>query len=209
MRAIDLTAYLVLDPVLCEPLGMVETARQAAAAGITIVQLRAPDWKKRRFAECARALLEVLRPYSVPLIINDHVDVALAVGAQGVHVGQKDLPVEDTRRLLGDEAILGLSVSTPEQCRQADPDIVDYIGIGPVWATATKPDADPALGPEGLRALSAMAPCPHVTIGGISAERLPAVKAAGAQGFAVVSAICGQPSPFEATRELIRIWKES
>lgn len=204
---IDLTAYLVLDPILCEPLGMVKTAVEAARAGATVVQLRAPQWKKRALAECARALKRELAPYHVPLIINDHVDIALAVDADGVHVGQSDLSPEDTRRLLGPQRILGLSVSTLEECRAVPRDLVDYIGIGPIWATATKPDAAPALGIEGLKAVIAEAPCPHVTIGGIHLGNLANVKHAGAQGFAVVSAICGQPDPYEATRELIRTWQ--
>ena len=106
-KPIDLTAYLVLDPVLCKPIGMVQTAIEAARAGVNVIQLRAPQWKKREIAECARDMQRALLPYHVPLIINDHVDVAMAVNADGVHVGQDDLSPEDARRLLGEEKIIG------------------------------------------------------------------------------------------------------
>ena len=117
-KPIDLTAYLVLDPVLCKPIGMVQTAIEAARAGVNVIQLRAPQWKKREIAECARDMQRALLPYHVPLIINDHVDVAMAVNADGVHVGQDDLSPEDARRLLGEEKIIGLSVSTPRECME-------------------------------------------------------------------------------------------
>ncbi len=208
-KPIDLTAYLVLDPVLCEPIGMVQTAIEAARAGVNVIQLRAPQWKKREIAECARDMQRALLPYHVPLIINDHVDVAMAVNADGVHVGQDDLAPEDARRLLGEEKIIGLSVSTPRECMEVPTDIVDYIGIGPVWATNTKPDAAAPLGLDGLKAFVEHAPCPHVAIGGISLANLAEVKATGAKGFAVVSAICGQDSPYDATRALIELWQKS
>ena len=112
MNAIDLSLYLVLDPDLCGgPAGMVHTAIQAAKNGATVVQLRAPNWKKRQWLETATELKRVLESYRVPLIINDQVDVALAVDAEGVHVGQDDLPASEARRLIGPDKWLGLSVS--------------------------------------------------------------------------------------------------
>ncbi len=204
MRAPDLTLYLVLDPDLCGgSRGMVETARAGVAGGVTVVQLRAPNWKKRAMAECARALLKVLRPAGVPLIIDDHADVAWATGADGVHVGQQDLAAFDCRALLGSDRIIGLSVNTGAECRAVDPGVVDYIGIGPVYATQTKKDAAPALGLSGLARIAAVSPVPSVAIGGIKAAHAAEVMRSGVEGIAVVSAICGRPDPEAAALELM------
>ena len=201
-----LKLYLVLDPDLCGGFeGMVETAKEAAEAGATVVQLRAPDWKKRRLAACGREILKVLRPLGIPLIVNDHIDVAVAIGADGVHVGQDDLSPEDCRRQMPEGMILGLSVSNLDEARAVDPALVDYVGIGPVHNTSTKPDAAPALGIDGLHAVVDAAPCPSVAIGGIKTRDIPAVMATGTDGIAVVSAICGQPEPARATRELLAL----
>ena len=198
-----LPLYLVLDPTLCGgSLGMIETTRAAIAGGITIVQLRAPQWKKREMAECARALLSVTRPAGIPLIIDDHADVALAVDAEGLHVGQKDLSPEDARIVIGNDRILGLSINTVEEARQIPKDLVDYIGIGPYRATATKKDAGAALGRAELANIVQYAQMPSVAIGGIKLEHVTDVLAAGVDGIAVVSAICGTPSPEAATRAL-------
>ena len=133
MNTIDLSLYLVLDLDLCGgPAGMVHTAIQAAKNGATVVQLRAPNWKKRQWLATAFALKAALAPYGVPLIINDHIDVALAVDAEGVHVGQGDLPALETRRLIGPDRILGLSVGSAEEMATVPAAGVDYLGIGPV-----------------------------------------------------------------------------
>ena len=166
LRALRL--YLVLDPGLCGGSeGLVRTAQAAAAAGVTAVQLRAPDWKKRLYAECGRELLKVLAPYDVPLFINDHADVAVAIGAHGVHVGQSDLSPEDCHRLMTPGMMLGLSVSNVSECLGVDPALVDYIGIGPYRATPTKKDAAAEIGLSGLTDIVSRAPCPSVAIGGI------------------------------------------
>lgn len=196
--------YLVLDPDLCGgAAGMVGTALAAAREGFTMVQLRAPKWKKRALAECGRALLAALKPLRVPLIVDDHLDVALAIGAQGVHVGQKDLSPADCRAIMPQGMILGLSLSNLGEARDPCVRLADYAGIGPVWPTATKKDAAPVLGLDGLARVAAAAPCPCVAIGGVSAERAPEALAAGADGVAVVSAVCGQPDPAAAARRLI------
>jgi thiamine-phosphate pyrophosphorylase len=192
LNPIDLAFYLVLDPDLCGgPAGMVETARLAAENGATVVQLRAPNWKKRQWLETAQALKAVLAPFAVPLIINDHVDIALAVDADGVHVGQGDLPVAETRRLIGPDKILGLSVSNADQLA-AVPAGVDYLGIGPAYPTGTKLDAAAVLGVERFAGLVAATTLPVVAIGGINVGNCAPLFAAGAQGVAVVSAVCGQ-----------------
>jgi len=206
---IDLPLYLVLDPDLCGgPAAMVQTACLAAQNGATVVQLRAPDWKKRQWLETARELKAALAPYGVPLIINDHVDIALAVDAEGVHVGQGDLPPAETRRLIGPDKILGVSVSNAAELEDV-PEGVDYLGIGPVFPTGTKPDAAQATGLPLFGELVAATRIPVVAIGGIHGGNCMSLFAAGTRGVAVVSAICGQPDPGSATAELRRKIRET
>lgn len=188
---------------------MVETARLAVAGGVDCVQLRAPQWKKGRLISCGRALMEVLAPLGVPLIVNDHADVCAAIGADGLHVGQEDLPADVARGLIGPDCLLGLSVSSVEEMLAVDPGLVDYVGVGPVFATPTKADAAPAMGLEGLARALAHRCCPAIAIGGIKAPQLAAVAAGGADGFAVVSAVCGQADPCAAAAELVRLWGEA
>ena len=204
MKTFDLSLYLVLDPDLCRGAeGMLRTTEEALEGGVTIVQLRAPTWKKRALAACARDLLERLRPRGIPLIITDHAAVAAAVGADGLHVGQDDLSSADARRIIGPDMILGLSAGNVDEVRGVDPALVDYLGIGPVWATATKKDAGAAVGLEGLASLSAASPLPVVAIGGIGASNAADVMRTGVDGIAVVSAICGQASPRTAAENLL------
>ena len=210
-----LPLYLVLDPQLCGgALGMVETTRAAIAGGASIVQLRAPEWKKREMCECARALLRITRAAGIPLVIDDHADVALAVDADGLHVGQKDLsPADvmdmdfkdvpaDARAVIGHDRILGLSINCVEEALVIEKDLVDYIGIGPYRATATKKDAGAALGATGLKAIVRAAGMPSVAIGGIKLEHVADVMTTGVDGVAIVSAVCGAPNPEAAARAL-------
>ncbi len=200
----ELRLYLVLDPNLCGGLeGMIETTRVAVQNGVTLVQLRAPEWKKRQWMEAARRLKALLAPTGVKLIINDQVDVALAIDADGVHVGQSDMPPQDVRRLLGPEKIIGLSISSPEECRPEDLACVDYLGIGPIWPTSSKPDAAPALGLDGLRAVENQTKMPNVAIGGIKSHNIQACLEHGADGIAIISAICGQKDVAQATKTLL------
>lgn len=209
LNPVDLSLYLVLDHDLCGgPAAMVRTARVAAENGATVVQLRAPDWKKRQWLETALELKAVLAPFDVPLIINDHVDIALAVDADGVHVGQDDLAVAETRRLIGPGKILGLSVSNAAELA-AVPAGVDYLGIGPVYPTGTKPHAAAATGVAVFGELVVAAGLPVVAIGGINAGNLAPLFAAGTLGVAVVSAICGQNDPAWATARLAETIRRS
>lgn len=203
-KAFDLSLYLVLDPDLCGgPQGMVETARLAAENGAGMVQLRAPNWKKRQWLATAAELKAVLDPLGVPLIVNDHIDVALAVDAAGVHVGQADLPVAIVRRLLGPHKLLGLSISNAAELVNAELAGVDYLGIGPVHPTGTKPDAAPATGLPQFAELVRATALPVVAIGGIQSGNCLPLLRAGAKGVAVVSAICGQRDPAQATQTLL------
>lgn len=208
VKAFDLSLYLVLDPDLCRAHSMVETARLAAANGATMVQLRDKGASTAEMIETGRALQAVLSGSGVALIVNDDVEAALAIGADGVHVGQGDMAVSEARRLIGTEMILGLSVETEEAARRIDPALVDYAGISPIFATATKPDHQPPIGFEGLTRIVAASPVPSVAIGGLKRAHVAAVFAAGADGMAVVSAICGQDDPGAATRGLAEAIKE-
>lgn len=200
---LDLSLYLVLDPDLCGgEVGMVATAQAAVAGGVTMVQLRAPKWKKRQWVSAALALKAVLDPLNIPLIINDHIDVALLVDAAGVHVGQQDIAPEMARQLIGPHKLLGLSTSNAEQLAAVPLDVVDYIGVGPVFATGTKLDASPVIGLEEFATLMQAKTIPAVAIGGIGLGRVAALRAAGADGVAVVSAICGQVDPQQAAQAL-------
>lgn len=202
---LDLSLYLVLDPELCGGAGgMVRTAQIAAQNGASVVQLRAPGWKKREWLDCAVELKRVLAPFKVPLIVNDQVDVALAVDADGVHVGQDDLPVEAVRRLIGPHKWLGLSVSNAAELAAVPTAGVDHLGIGPVFATATKSDAAPATGLPLLAELCAASRLPVVAIGGIGLPNCAPTLRCGADGVAVVSAICGQSDVAASTRALRR-----
>ena len=202
MKSFDLSLYLVLDPDLCRGIGMVETARLAVEGGVTIVQLRDKQADTRTMIETGLALKAALAGTGVPLIINDDVEAAIAIGAEGVHVGQSDMAAAIVRARVGREMILGLSVETEALARMVDPLVVDYVGIGPVFATATKPDHDLPIGFAGLADIVAAISLPTVAIGGIKAEHAGPALAAGVDGIAVVSAICGQPDPRGAARKI-------
>ncbi len=166
------------------------------------MQLRDPLAKTRALVEEARALVAILRPAGIPFIVNDRVDVAIAAGADGVHLGQSDMSVADARALIGPEPILGLSITAPADLAASALAGVDYLGVGPVFATATKADAAPAMGLAGLAAVRAASRLPIVAIGGIDAANAAAVIAAGADGVAVVSAICAAADAGAATGHL-------
>lgn len=211
MKRFDLSLYLVLDPDLCRAVGMVETARLAVRGGATMVQLRDKQATTAEMIVMGLELRAALAGTGVPLIVNDDVDAALAIGADGIHVGQDDMAAVSVRARVGDQMILGLSVETEELAKRVDPAVVDYVGIGPVFATGTKPDHKPPVGFDGLKRIVALAPVPAVAIGGVKGEHAAKIFSAGAKGLAVVSAICGQPDPEAATRliaaEIARIGK--
>lgn len=202
MKRFDLSVYLVLDPELCRDLTMAETTRMAVAGGVTMVQLRDKHADTAGMIEAGRALKAVLAGTGVPLIVNDDVEAAVAIGADGLHVGQGDMPAWRARERVGPGMILGLSAETDSLAAAIDPASVDYVGIGPVFATPTKPDHKQPIGFDGLKRIAAASPVRAVAIGGLKAEHAAPVLAAGAEGLAVVSAICGQPDPEAAARRI-------
>jgi len=199
--AFDLTLYLVTDPDLTGGRDLAEIVAAAVDGGVTLVQLRDKHADTGPLIAQAQALLRVLRPRGVPLIVNDRVDVALAVGAEGVHVGQTDMPAETARRLLGPDAVIGVSASTEAEVAAVDPAVADYAGLGAAYATPTKPESD-ALDPATFRALRGRLPLPVVAIGGLTAGNLARPMADGCDGVAVVSAICAAPDPRAAAAHL-------
>ncbi|MDV4158647.1 thiamine phosphate synthase [Rhizobium brockwellii] len=202
MKAFDLSLYLVLDPDLCAGIGMVETARLAVAGGATIVQLRDKHAGTIGMIETGRALKQALDGTGALLIVNDDVEAAIAIGADGLHIGQEDMGARRARTMIGPDMILGLSVETAALASTVDPDLIDYTGVGPVFATPTKADHKQPIGFDGLARLVKASPVPSVAIGGLKADHVAQVFAAGAEGLAVVSAICGTPDPEAATRRI-------
>ena len=208
-RPVDCRVYLVTDRQLAGPRPIEDLVGAAVRGGVTAVQFREKACGTREFVELARRLKALLVPLGVPLIINDRVDVALAAGADGVHIGQSDMDPRDARALLGPHAILGLSVETMEQAREAESLDLDYLGVSPIFPTLTKPDTAPAWGLAGLRSLRAASRHVLVGIGGITAANAAEVIGAGADGVAVVSAICAAPDPESASREIRRALDET
>ena len=226
MGAPDYSLYLVTDRSLARGRATADVVRAAVAGGVTCVQLREKECGTREFVEEARAVRAALRGTGVPLIVNDRVDVALAVGAEGVHLGQRDMAIADARRLGPSGWIIGISAESVEDAARAERAGADYIGVSPVFATPTKTDhaaplgleglgaqpfhptghldAPPPAGLEGIRAVCAATRLPVVAIGGIHAGNAREVIRAGADGLAVVSAIVSADSPREAARQLRR-----
>jgi thiamine-phosphate pyrophosphorylase len=200
----DWSLYLVTDRRLACMRPLSDLVAAAVRGGVTAVQLREKECATREFVALARALKSLLAQRGIPLIVNDRADVALAAGADGVHVGQSDLHCGDVRRLLGSSAVVGLSVENPEQAEDAPPE-ADYLGVGPIFSTATKTDAAPEWGIANLSALRRVSRRQLVAIGGIHCGNAASVIACGADGIAVVSEICGATDPELAARSL---WRE-
>lgn len=204
-----LTLYLVLDADVCgDEKNMLATAVSAVKAGVTMIQLRATHWKKKRWLSMARLLKSALINWNVPLIINDHVDVAMAVDAEGVHVGQQDFPPHETRQLIGPDKWLGLSVSSLDELKDVPHQGVDYLGVGPVFATTSKPDAPEPIGIDQLQRIVQASFLPTVAIGGINESKMTAVLKTNVTGVAVVSAICGQSDPAFVTHRLMACYAQ-
>lgn len=199
---LDLSVYLITDAACCARAGLIETVAAGLRGGVTAVQLRDKQASDAELIEQGRALKGLLTGTGVPLIVNDRLEVALAIDADGVHLGQSDNSVAEAREVLGAEAILGLSLQTLDQLQRLDPTLVDYLGVGPVFATATKPDHSSPLGFDGLAKVCEASPLPVVAIGGLRAEHAAAVWSAGAEGMALVSAICAADDPEQSTKRI-------
>ncbi len=202
----SLRLCLVTDRGLAAGRSVVEIALAAAHGGATLVQLREKEATTRAFVDEARALKAALAPLGVPLAINDRLDVALAIDADGLHVGQDDMPVAEARRLMGPGKFIGLSITAVEQVLRPDAQAADYLGVGPIYAQRTKEDAAAPLGIEGLRRARSLTRKPIVAIGGLTPDNSAFALAAGANGLAVVSAIVAAADPEAAARRFMALF---
>jgi thiamine-phosphate pyrophosphorylase len=205
--SVDLRLYALVDPDTSGGHEIADLSRKVAQGGATLVQLRDKTGSTLRMIEEARAIKQALAGSFVPLLINDRVDVALAAGADGVHVGWDDMPVADARRLLGREAIIGLSIKTAEQVAAAPLDLLDYVCIGGVFQTSSKDNKEPPVRPDGFARLVALVRvrAPNMPVGaiaGIDQSNAASVVAAGADGIAVISALSVTPDPAGAAKRL-------
>lgn len=205
MIPFDLSLYLVTDRSLALGRSLKSVVENAVRGGVTIVQLREKEASTREFYELAIQIKACLKPYNVPLIINDRLDVALACNADGLHIGQSDMPYDVARKLMGKDKIIGLSVENVKDAEAANKLDVDYIGISPVFDTATKTDTQAALGLEGVKEITRISRHPSVGIGGINEANAQDILLAGADGVSVVSAIMSAEDPMESARRLRNI----
>lgn len=203
-KSFDISLYLVTDSKLNKS-SLKDIVEEAVRGGVSIVQLREKELSSRLFYERAMELKKCLAPYQIPLIINDRLDIALACDAEGVHIGQSDLPYPVVRRIFGNDKIIGLSVENLKEVEQANQWEVDYIGISPVFDTQTKKDTKEAFGLEGIKKAVKISRHLTVGIGGINHENAEAVMKAGLDGIAVVSAIIASSDPKESATELRNI----
>ena len=204
----ELLLYLCTDRVLSLGRPITEAVEAAVAGGVTMVQIREKAASTGDFYRIALEVQAVTRRYHIPLVINDRLDIALAVGAGGLHLGQSDLPLPAARRLAGNKLFIGISASTVEEALRAEAEGADYLGAGAVYPTGSKADAGEVIGLEGLEEIRAAVKIPVVGIGGVNASNAAEVMKTGAAGIAVISGILSRPDIGEAARNLRRILDE-
>lgn len=205
---IDYTLYLCTDRQLMTTETIEESVELAIQGGVTVVQLREKECTSREFYEMAKAVKTITDAYEVPLIINDRIDIALAVGADGVHLGQKDIPVGVARDLLGADKIVGATANTVELAKEAWHAGADYLGAGDVFGTTTKSDAK-HITLDDLKAIRDAVEIPVVAIGGVNEENIALLKPTGVDGAAVISAVVGQKDITAAAEKLISNFQEA
>ena len=204
---LDLSLYLVTDKRNKTDEEFLEIIEEAIKGGTTVVQIREKEGETLDFYNLALKVKEITSKYNVPLIVNDRIDVALAIKSEGVHIGQTDMPADVARSLIGDEMILGVSASTVKEARKAEKDGADYIGTGAVFPTATKDDA-PSITKDDLKEVTGSINIPTVAIGGITLENASELAGNGIAGISVVSAIMNSEDPKTASENLLKIYNE-
>lgn len=204
---LDLSLYLVTDKINKTDDEFLEIIEEAIKGGTTVVQIREKEGETLDFYNLALKVKEITSKYNVPLIVNDRIDVALAIKSEGVHIGQTDMPADVARSLIGDEMILGVSASTVKEARKAEKDGADYIGTGAVFPTATKDDA-PSITKDDLKEVTGSINIPTVAIGGITLENASELAGTGISGISVVSAIMNSEDPKTASENLLKIYNE-
>ncbi len=201
-KLVDWSVYLVTDRRAAGDRSILDVVRQAIQGGVTVVQLREKECSSREMYELGLALLDVTRQAGIPLIVNDRLDIALAIGAEGVHLGQSDLPAKVAREWMGPDRIVGISATNVQEALDAQRDGADYLGVGDVFGTPSKPDACPPIGLTGLEEIAKIATVPVVAIGGVTVQNTTPAVRHGADGVAVISAIFGAPDPAVAASSL-------
>jgi thiamine-phosphate pyrophosphorylase len=208
----NLSLHLVIGRENCGTRSLEAIVLQAVQGGVTVVQLRekiSATTTRTNIIALAKQLKQLLKPYGVLLIINDHVDIALEIDADGVHIGQQDMDYPTARKLLGPNKIIGLSVTNLQEAKAAEEYLdIDYLGVGPIFPTKTKTDATPPMSTLGLKAIKKISAHPLIVIGGIYEDNTAAVLQAGADGIAVISAICAASNPKMAALKLSKIIKD-
>ena len=207
MRA-DYSFYLILDDHLCRPDAMLQLVEKVVAAGVTCIQLRMKQSSHETIIAVSKQLQNFLTPKKIPLIINDYVDLVLQTDADGVHIGQNDMPYADVRKIVG-KKIIGLSIENLQQAQQYANCGADYFGVGPVFKTSTKLDAAKPVGLLQLAQIKQILKGPVVAVGGINQQTILSVLKTGVDGFAFVSAILCSPSPEEETKRLSKIIRDN
>lgn len=203
-RTIDYSLYLVTDRALSLGRPLIDVIRSAVEGGVTVVQLREKEIDSREFYRDAVQIKEYLDTQGVPLIINDRLDIALAVGAAGVHLGQEDLPIDVARKILGPGPVIGASVFTPGEAVEAEALGADYLGLSPIFVTSTKPELTSQIGIEGIAPIRQVTRLPLVGIGSMNETNAFSVIRAGLDGVAVVSAICSREDVCEAAVNIMK-----
>jgi thiamine-phosphate pyrophosphorylase len=202
----DYRLYLVTDREILKGRDLLQAVAEALAGGVTLVQLREKNTSGREFYQLAVSMKGLTARFGVPLLINDRLDIALAVQADGIHIGQEDLPLPVARKLLGPEKIIGYSVSNTEEAVYGEKHDADYLGAGPVYTTATKKVKTSTLGPTGLKRIKQTVSIPVVGIGGINLGNIQEVKTSGIDGVSIVSGILGSDRPGHTASLIRRVW---
>ncbi|MDD4238003.1 MAG: thiamine phosphate synthase [Desulfotomaculaceae bacterium] len=205
--AIDYSVYLVTDRGILDGRDLLKAVEAALIGGTSLIQLREKDISSRDFYDLAVKMKDLVNAHNVPLIINDRLDIALAVDADGLHIGQDDIPLGIARAIMGPDKIIGYSVSNLEQAQYGEENGADYLGAGPVYATGSKADAGMPIGPHNLKTIKDSVSIPVVAIGGVGMANINEVKQAGVDGISVISAILGRQDITEAAKTITAIWK--
>lgn len=205
-KAVDYTLYLVTNRELMSSKTIEKSVKDAIKGGCTIVQLREKDISSKEFYDIAKSLRKITKKHKVPFIINDRVDIALAVNADGIHVGQSDLSLKNVRKLIGKDKIIGVSCGNLEEAKKAYKNGADYLGVGAIFPTNTKKDAKD-VGIDGLKEIINNIPLPIVAIGGINKENIEKLRDINLAGVALVSAIISQKDVKNSAKNIKKIYK--
>ena len=204
---VDYSVYLVTDRGILDGRDLFKAVENAIQGGASLIQLREKDISSRGFYELAVQIKKLVNSYNVPLIINDRIDIALAVEADGLHIGQEDIPLGIARKIMGPDKIIGYSVSNLEQAIFGEKNGADYLGAGPVYPTGSKADAGAPIGTRNLKAIKERVSIPVVAIGGVSSANISEVRKTGVDGVSVISAILGSQDIAEAAKNITALWK--